>query len=123
MAYTPPTGNAILFNFVGTYIVPTGNAVVIDFAYVPDPGGGTGIEQLPVKRRASLFFEEDEWFPKPRRNLSPAIGLGGTAALPYKRWIRFDFYDETIEPLPWRNLIRKTPMIAYRGQRRRAAQI
>lgn len=123
MAYVPPTGNSILFNFRGVYGPPTGNAIVLEFAVVTDPGGGSGEEQVSGYRHPIIAFEEEEWFPKARRNFAPVIGLGGTEALPFKRWIRFDFFQETIEPLPWRNPIRKTPMIAYRGQRRRAAQI
>lgn len=124
MAYTPPASNTVVFNFKNVYVAPGSTTVILDFGASEDPGGGSGEDQLPVARKLlPFFFEEEVWASPVRRIFAPAIGLAGNEALPYKRWMRFDRFDESNDPLPWRNPIRKTPMIAYRGQRRRAAQI
>jgi len=70
MPYTPPTGNAVTFNFTGSYTVPPGNAVVFNFG-----GGGPPppTAQLPTGLRALQLFEED-WFFLKRNRFAPIPG-------------------------------------------------
>jgi hypothetical protein len=124
VAYTPPPGNAVVFNFTGVYLPPVGNAVVLDFV-LGSPGGGTGTDQLPAGKPQQPFvlrFPEDDWQPQLLRRFAPADGYGGELQPPHKRmpptWLQY----EDVAQLPWKR--RRTFADAsalYR--RKRAAQI
>jgi hypothetical protein len=89
--YTPPAGNAVTFNFSGTYVVPPGNAVIFNF------GGGSPAPpqaQSPTGIRQARLHEED-WFFSRQSRFAPipdafiALRHRGLARMPL------------LEPEPW----------------------
>lgn len=96
MPYTPPAGNAVLFNFSGTYTVPAGNAVVFNFG-----GGGPPPpqNQLPTGLRQARIAEDD-WMFISRRRFAPPIAAA-PIALKRRSPLSFMLSDEEwIAPRP-----------------------
>lgn len=123
MPYAPPSGISVTFNFLGAYSPPSGVSVVIDFALLPDPGGGSGHEQLPGVRALlkDYIYREEAWHPSPRRFFAVQDSIAGSINAPFTRPAMWTKYHE--EPwFPPRRKIIGVPRTSLRG-RRHAAQI
>jgi len=72
MAYSPPTGNAVAFNFTAPYSAPAGNGVVLNFGTLSPPG----TSQATVRLLQIAPIEEEGWtHPRARQFRStPAVG-------------------------------------------------
>jgi hypothetical protein len=69
VAYTPPVGNAVNFNFTDIpYVVPPARSIIFNFGAIPGPPFVD--VQLPTGLRQH-FTVEEEWFPEARRRFAP----------------------------------------------------
>jgi hypothetical protein len=115
LPYTPPTGNAITFNFFGSYLPPFGSYVPFQFGIIPPPPPPPppGASQLPTGMRAAHLYD-DEWFMLPRRRFAPPIVAAlGPISLRHDGLNRF----RLDEPEPW-IMPRRTRFAAPRLKRR-----
>lgn len=101
MSYTPPTGNAVTFNFSGTYLQPFGSFVPFQFGVIapPPPPPPPGSAQLPTALRMARM-EEDEWVYRPRLRYASIIAV--VAVLPYTPPARSGLVIAQMEDEPWR---------------------
>lgn len=122
MPYSPPVTPSITFNFLGSYTPPVTPSVVIDFALLPDPGGGSGIEQLPGTRilLKEYLYREEAWHPPMRRPFLVEDFDLGNVGLSFTRQAMWTKYAEP-EWFPPRRRVIGIPRLGLRS--RKAAQI
>jgi hypothetical protein len=110
MPYTPPTGNAVNFNFTGSYSAPAGNAVIFNFGgSIPPPPPGT--LQKPTGLRQAYLHEDDWYFIATRRFAPVTTAAPAPIGLRHSGLDRFRFE----EPESWlarRQEIRFVPPFA-----------
>lgn len=73
MPYTPPAGNAVIFNFTGgvAYLPPSGNHVIFNFGSVPLPPAGTTTLRQAT---SGLMLEREDDPAWSMRRPAPVIG-------------------------------------------------
>jgi len=108
MPYTPPAGNAVIFDFSGSYTVPPGNAVIFNFG-----GGGPPPPQaqLPTGLRLARIYEDD-WFFSRQTRFAP---IPGVVPFQHRGLARFPLS----EPEPWIAPRRQEIRFQPPGRRRR----
>lgn len=78
MAYSPPAGNSVTFNFTVVYAPPAGASVTFNFGFNPPPGGSSASIRLLLARQD----EDDRWInPRTRQR----FGYPTTVVVTFRR--------------------------------------
>lgn len=107
MPYTPPSGNAVNFNFTGTlYTVPPGASIIFNFGGTPGPPFVD--PQLPTGRK-QIRVIEDDWFPYPQLR-RPCAPVADAIISKPMRALRMELYEDSFAyERPLRRTIIATP--------------
>ena len=112
MPYSPPAGNAALFNFTtGAYAPPAGAAVTFNFGGGGPPPPPPPQPQLPTALRQARQHEDD-WFFSRSSRFAP-IASGGP--IPFRRPWQFQPIED--DWMPARRSISFVPSAARKRRR------